>query len=199
MKTFFAALFALSLCILPTACSSSSPAPEDAEDEKPNYEELETQLEAVASERDALQVQLDMIRAEQEAEEQAATVQEGDVTVLVTDKTVTPKNTSQWIFSNYVNFVFSITNNTEKEIQGIQGKLEIDDLFGTEIMTIGCDFTGETIAPGATITNDSLSFECNDFASEDMKLFNEDYRDLKFNYIPTQIVFTDGTVKTIAS
>ena len=62
-------------------------------------------------------------------------------------------------------------------------------------MTIGCAFTGETIAAGATITNDDLSFECNEFMDEHMKLYNEEYKDLKFTYVVKQIVFTDGTVK----
>ena len=149
----------------------------------------------MTKERESLKSELDTLKADIEEAEKETTVQDGDVTVLVTDKTVTPKNTDHWIFSNYVNFVFSITNNTAKDIQGIQGELNISDLFGAEIMTVGCDFTGETIAAGATITNDDLSFECNEFMDEHMKLYNEEYKDLKFTYVVKQIVFTDGTVK----
>lgn len=188
MKKALAIPLILLMCISVAACSDSS-------SNKPSYEELETQLQTVTEERDQIKSELDALKAEIEAFKQETTVQSGDVTVLVTDKTVTPKNIDQWIFSNYVHFAFSITNNTEKDIQGIQGELKVSDLFGTEILTVGCDFTGQTIIAGETITNDELSFECNEFTSEDMKLYNEDYKDLKFTYTVKQIVFTDGTVK----
>lgn len=195
MKKWLAILLTLAMCVGLVACTNSSDSTTASQADKPSYEELEIQLETVTKERDSLKSELDALKADIEEKEKETTVQDGDVTVLVTDKTVTPKNTDQWIFSNYVNFVFSITNNTEKDIQGIQGELHISDLFGAEIMTVGCDFTGETIAAGATITNDDLSFECNEFMDEHMKLFNEDYKDLKFNYIVKQIVFSDGTIK----
>lgn len=118
-----------------------------------------------------------------------------DVTVEVTDKTVTPKNIDQFIYSNYANFEFLITNNTEEDIKGIQGELNIKDLFGVDIITVGCDFTGRTIAAGSSITVDDLSLECNEFIDSNVKLYNEDYEDLQFTYIIKQIVFEDGTVK----
>ena len=123
-------------------------------------------------------------------------IKDEDVTITVIDKTVTPKNSEQWIFSNYVHLVFSITNNTEQDIQGIQGDLIVNDLFGSEIITIGCDFTGETIPAKSTVTNDSLSFECNEFIDAHMKFFSEEYKDLQFIYNVKQIVFVDGTIKS---
>ena len=90
---------------------------------------------------------------------------------------------------------FKITNNTDKDIQGIEGKLKIMDLFGKEILTAGCDFTGHTIPAGETVVNDDLSFEINEFINEHMKLYTTAYEDLKSEYTVTQIVFTDGTVK----
>lgn len=48
--------------------------------------------------------------------------------IVVTEKTVTPKNISNWIFNNYVNLVFDITNNRDKAIKGIEGVLTISDL-----------------------------------------------------------------------
>lgn len=184
---FLAFLISLSMA----ACSNSTDIPG-----KPSYEELESQLEIVTSERDSLKTELDELRSKLEEKEAESKIQQEDVTILVTNKTVTPKNADQWIFSNYVNFVFSITNNTQKDIQGIQGELIVYDLFDSEIMSISCDFTGETIGAGATIVRDDLSFECNEFINEHMKLFNEDYKDLKFNYTIKKIVFTDGFVKT---
>jgi tetratricopeptide (TPR) repeat protein len=115
------------------------------------------------------------------------------VKVVVSDKSVTPQDSSNWIFSNYVNFVFDVTNNCDKEIKGIEGTLTVYDLFEKEIISIECDFTGQIIQPGQTYTEKDLSFECNEFIDSHMKLFNTDYSDLVFNYDVTSIVFSDGT------
>lgn len=113
--------------------------------------------------------------------------------IVVINKTVTPKDSSKWIFSNYVNFVFMITNNSDKEIRGIEGALIINDLFGKKIMRLNCDFTGLTIKPGETFTKNGMSFECNQFVDKDWKLYNTEYQDLEFIYEMSSVVFTDGT------
>ena len=113
--------------------------------------------------------------------------------VVVTDKSITPKNISNWIFNNYVNFVFDITNNSNKAIVGIEGSLTVNDLFGKNIIIIGCDFTGHTIQPGETYTETRLSYECNEFVDADMQFFNTEYKDLQFSYEITSIVYEDGT------
>lgn len=192
-SVIIAALFA----ILLSSCSSenTSNAAVQSETSNPNYEELEAQLESVTEERDFLQEELDSLKAQIKTEKAETVLSENDVTVIVTGKSVTPMDSNNWVFYNYVNFVFSITNNTEKDIQGIQGTLTVSDLFGVEIITISCDFTGNTIPAGETIVVDDLTYECNDFDDADMKLFNENYEDLKFAYTVTQIVFTDGTIK----
>lgn len=118
------------------------------------------------------------------------------IKVVCSDKDVVPKNSSRWIFSNYVTFVFDLTNNSDKAIKGVQGILHIKDLFGSTIMDVRCDFTGHTIQPGETYTNKDLSYDINDFKDEDVKLYNENYSDLNFEYEPTSIVFADGTSVT---
>ena len=115
------------------------------------------------------------------------------VKVYVADKSTTPRNASQWIFSNYVNMVFEVTNNTDKDIQGVQGVLTAYDLFGVKIISMNCDFTGKTIKSGETITVSDLSYECNDFIDSDMKLYNTNYSDLKWEYKVKSIVYTDGS------
>ena len=113
--------------------------------------------------------------------------------IELTDKSVTPKNASNWIFSYYVNFVFDVKNNSDKDIQGIEGTATFCDLFGKEIITMGCDFTGYTIKAGETYTESDLSFECNEFMDDHMKLYNTDYADMVMKYEITKIVFSDGT------
>jgi len=112
--------------------------------------------------------------------------------ITVAEKISTPKDTANWIFSNYVHFAFEIINKDDKAIKGIEGNLTVNDLFGKEIITIGCDFTGETIEPEG-FYGPVMSFECNEFIDEHMKLFNTDYSDLQFSYDITKVVYDDGT------
>ena len=168
MRKNYVLLLVLLLSIL-TSCSNTANVDIDSEDNNLSYEEILDRLNTMTEERDALQKELDVLKAEMEEKSEEETIQESDVTVLVTDKSVTPEDIDNWIFSDYVNFTFSVTNNTEKDIQGIQGVLTVNDLFGEEIKSFGCDFTGQTIKPNETIINDSLSYECNSFVSEDNK------------------------------
>lgn len=114
------------------------------------------------------------------------------VKVVLKNKTVTPKDSDNWIFSNYVNFVFDVKNNSNKSIKGVQGKAIFKDQFGEEIKTIGCDFNGHTIKPGKTLKVSDLCLECNEFLDDDMELYSTKYKDLKFEYKVTKIVFSDG-------
>lgn len=191
------AIIAVLFAIILSSCSleDTSSTAVSSEASTPSYEDLESQLDSVIEERDSLQAELDSLKAQIDAEEAKTVLSESDVTVTVTGKSVTPMDYNNWVFYNYVNFVFSIVNNADKDIQGIQGTLTVNDLFGVEIITIRCDFTGNTVPAGETIVVDDLSYECNDFDDADMKLFNENYEDLKFVYTVTQIVFTDGTIK----
>ena len=192
-SVIIAALFA----ILLSSCSSenTSNAAVQSEASNPSYEELEAQLDSVIEERDSLQAELDSLKAQIEAEKEETVLNESDVTVTVTGKSVTPMDGLQRIFADYVHLIFSVTNNTEKDIQGIQGQITVKDLFGVEIMTVGCDFTGTIIPSKQTVTGIKLSYECNLSDDADEQLFNERFEDLKFAYTVTQIVFTDGTIK----
>ena len=146
------------------------------------------QKEEAGKKAAALQATIDEMAKEAE-------IQDGDVVVRLIGKEDVEKDSSKWIFNSYSNLKFEITNNTDKDIQGIEGKLKIMDLFGKEILTAGCDFTGHIIPAGETVVNDDLSFEINEFIDEHMKLYTTAYEDLKSEYTVTQIVFTDGTVK----
>lgn len=149
--------------------------------------------EAAASIRKAISIIGSEGELEQLASEYENRKDEQYARIVVIDKSVTNKNIYAGIYSDYVNFVFDVTNNSDKDIKGIEGTLTICDLFGKEILTIGCDFTGHTIAPGETYRESKLSLECNQFRDEHNKLLNTDYSDLQFEYEISSIVFSDGT------
>ena len=72
--------------------------------------------------------------------------------------------------------------------------MTINDLFGDKIISFGCDFKGKTITEGQSVTFNNLGIDVNEFISEHVKLYNENYDDLQFNYAIESVVYTDGTV-----
>ena len=153
--------------------------------------DLKAENEMLKAENEELKKKLaEYEKAEQEKKENE-TDQEGDVTVQLTGKT----ESTDYLSRQFVNFVFTVKNNTEKSIKGVQGKAVFKDLFGDEILTMNCDFVGNTIEPGAEITISDLSMECNRFMNDHVKLYNTALDDLQFEYQLTSIVFTDGTTK----
>lgn len=206
MKKYIALFLTLLLVLGMTACAQRSTAGGDGmgDDSQFSLSEsitnlesenaaLQSEIDRLIRENDNLQNRLAAYEKAEQAEQEAITVQEGDVTVLMTGKSERYDKYEQ----PNIDFVFVITNNTDKEIKGIQGTCTFNDLFGKEIMRMNCDFVGETIAPGGSITVTDMYMDCNQFMDDHMKLFNTALDDLNFEYTVKMIVFTDGTSKTV--
>lgn len=176
------------------ACSSgaSGPTTEDLAKIEAERDALKGELEKAKSENDLLSAQVASLQTKIEAAEQEKEVQEGDITVILTNKTTSEGDYGQI----YANFEFAVTNNLDKPIKGVQGIANFNDIFGASIVRLGGDFTGATIEPGETRIFNDLSLDCNRFIPEQLKLYNTKYDDIKLNYEVKSIVFTDGTSKT---
>lgn len=120
-------------------------------------------------------------------------VRDDKVVVSVTNISKLPEDTKSGRYSDRVDFIFDVLNRTDKTIKGVQGKLKICDLFGEEILTINCDFTGNSIPVGKSIMVDDLGMDINQFFDNEVKLYNTDFNDLKFEYEVTNIVYDDGS------
>jgi hypothetical protein len=118
---------------------------------------------------------------------------EETVFVTVTDKTNLPEDMDAARFSDRVLFTFQIDNAGEQEIKGIQGFLSIQDLFGEEILSMDCDFTGDRIPAGGSITVTGMGMDINQFMDEHIKLYQEDYSDLQFEYTVNKVVVSDSS------
>lgn len=154
---------------------------------------VDTELNKITAERDALAAELATLKG---VEAEADSTQKESVVVSVVNKTVTPQDYDNWIFGNYAHFDFLLENNTDKEIKGVEGKLTIKDMFGKKIRTLRCDFTGLVIDPnGSLLFADELSYDCNEYNDNDMKIFSTAFEDLQFDYKVTQVVFSDGTME----
>lgn len=181
-------VFSASAC---TAVTTSSPSPEEVAKVEAERDNLKGELEKARSENEALIAQVSALQAKIDSAAQQQEVQKGDVTVALTNKTTSNGDYGQL----YANFEFSVTNNTDKAIRGVQGIAQFNDIFGSKIISLNGDFTGATIDPGATHIFNDLSLDCNQFMSDHLKLYNTKYEDLKFDYETTAIVFADGTTK----
>lgn len=131
-----------------------------------------------------------------DAYETSSVVQEDDVEILVLGKHNFSENYDAGRYSPFVSFTFEVKNNTGKDIKGVQGAMDIQDMFGVTILVLGLDFTDEIIPAGSSITVEGIGLEINEFMDDHMKLYNTDFEGLLFEYSTNTILFTDGTKKT---
>lgn len=150
---------------------------------------LNDQLSKIKSERDSLKAEIETAKKE-------VTVEEGDVTVKVVDKVNIPQNVDNWQFYSYSMFYINITNNTDKPVKGIQGYLDVKDMFGVSICKFSCDLTGFELSKGQSTTIKDKGLRINEYKNNDVKIYNAKFEDLMFEFEVNAIVFSDGTSKT---
>lgn len=115
------------------------------------------------------------------------------VVVVVKDKQNLDINYNVGRYSPRVEFSFEVYNNTPKDIRGVQGTLTIKDMFGVEFMLVELDFTGQTINANGSSVYTEMGLDVNQFMDEHVKLYNENFEDLQFEYEIISIVYVDGT------
>lgn len=120
-------------------------------------------------------------------------VKERTVVVTVTNKINVPKDIYNGKYSNRTEFTFNVENQSDKPVKGIEGVLIIKDLFEKNILSMNCDFTGQTIPANSSITVSNIGMDINEFMDTHMKLYNENFSDLKFTYEISNIVYADET------
>lgn len=121
-------------------------------------------------------------------------IKEKSVNVTVTDKRNITKDIHNGSFSDRVEFTFNLENTFDKPVKGIEGILYIRDMFGKDILSTSCDFTGQSIPANNSITITDMGIDINNFMDEHIKLYNENYSDLKFDYEVINIVYDEGSV-----
>lgn len=118
-------------------------------------------------------------------------VRDDPIIFTVEDKINYERDTSAWRFFPFVELVCKVENMTDRDIKGVEGTLNINDLFGKQIISINWDIMGEDIPAKGSITQKDYGIEINEFVDNEMKLYNTDYDDLKFEYIVKQIIYVD--------
>jgi len=113
------------------------------------------------------------------------------INVEITNKYNLPKNYDARRYSDRVEFDIKVTNYGTKSIRGIQGVLDIQDMFGKSIKSLNCDLTQQTIGANQYHTYKGLGWDINQFKNEDTKIYNSDYDTLIFVYTVNQVIYSN--------
>lgn len=116
-----------------------------------------------------------------------------EISFEVLEKTNT-KGSSPFYYGRFVEFPYRITNNYDKEIKGIQGTLRIKDMFGEHILSVKWDISENPIPARGYIEVYEYGIDINKYNEEEMKIYNNSLENLIFQYEPSKVIFTDGTI-----
>lgn len=99
--------------------------------------------------------------------------------------------------SNYddsITFTFQLKNNTEKDMEGVEGIITMMDIFGNTIQNISLSYD-EGLKAGE-VKLYSASVDYNQFMEKDMKLKGTELEKLKYDWQVTKIVYQDGSIES---
>jgi hypothetical protein len=106
---------------------------------------------------------------------------------------ITNKGFSDEDFQTSNTFTFKFTNTTGKDIEGIKGTIEFNDLFGDRIKGVSLSYDEGIKAGESKLYRASLDY--NQFMDDDVKLRQTELVKLKYNWDLSTIIYTDGTVE----
>jgi hypothetical protein len=101
------------------------------------------------------------------------------------------KGFSTQSFNSANTFTFKFTNNSEKDIEGVQGLINLMDLFGNSIKQVRITYD-EGIKVGESKLY-SASVDYNQFMEEDIKLKSVELPKLKYEWDVNTIIYKDGS------
>lgn len=101
------------------------------------------------------------------------------------------KGYEKYDYEDYLTYSLAFENKTDKDIRAFKGSISINDLFDTEIKSINLTIDDPILA--GEIFKSTYTTDYNQFRDEDIRLKNKDMSDLKVEWTPEKIIFTDGT------
>lgn len=113
--------------------------------------------------------------------------------ISIIDYKYIPSNIRNNQFISYHGFKCLIHNKTDKKIKALKFKFNVYDVLGDEIVkNYTSSLTKNIIEPLSTF-QDIIYFGANEFSSEEQKLQNSNFEDLKFKIFIEKIVFADDS------
>jgi hypothetical protein len=114
-----------------------------------------------------------------------------ELTVNLTDKGFVPADPQNSKFFAYITVAVIITNNTSKDIRAFKGTMVFKTILGTDIHKVGFEYD-QPLSAGKSATY-KAAMKYNEFRERDVRLLNTNLADIKFDFVPVAILFTDGT------
>lgn len=152
---------------------------------------IKTIIDEEKARQEQEQKELEEKRAKEEAEKEELA---NAVTLNVYNKDVTYKDTSKWIFSDFVELKMNCKNNTDKDIVAVKGTIKVTDLFGNPIIDISLLYDTGTIKAKSDVDIKDIGLEVNQFMDAHIKLRDTEFDKLKFSFETKSIAFSDGTI-----
>ena len=166
---------------------------------KPNIPPGTTIGQAIADQKDFVADQTkqaadaDLLAAKAAAQRAAAEAALSKVAlVTIISKTDRPADPQAGRFSENVGLVIAVQNKGAKDIAGIKGTFEFDDMFGTLLKQLSVSMD-DPIKAGQIFSTSNYSMDVNQFENADVRLAQTDLSKLKVTFHPDMIVFADGT------
>lgn len=139
------------------------------------------------------EAEADMLKARAVAERAKAEAALNNAAIVtVVKKEFLPENYDVGRFSERVQFVIAIQNKTGKDIAGVKGGMQFNDMFGTEIKTVLLSID-DTVKAGQMFTTSDYGLELNRFVDNDTRLAVTDLSKMKVTWHPEMVIFSDGT------
>ncbi len=116
------------------------------------------------------------------------------VTLEITDKGFHQADYMSGSYQDQITMSLKFTNNTDKEIRGVEGALTFYDIFDNEISAKSISYDKEIPAKESKVWESGIDY--NQFMDEDVKLKNTELKNLKYKWNVSTIVYVDGNKDT---
>ncbi len=153
---------------------------------------LQSQITELQKENETLKSQLEESIPSQEVIKPVDDTINNDKFKKTATIIVTEKNIKQQDYNEFIEMVYVVTNNTNKDMKGIEGIMHIKDMFGKSIMDIQWDIL-QPIPKKATQKITGFGLDYNQFMATQQKIYNAPFDSLIFEYEFKTIIFSDGT------
>ncbi|NQU99559.1 MAG: hypothetical protein HQ538_02375 [Parcubacteria group bacterium] len=113
------------------------------------------------------------------------------IDVEVIDKGFISSDWERGIYEDQITIKLKFINKTNKDINGVQGKIIFYDIFNDEIHRIKISYDKSILANESEIWGAAIEY--NQFRDDDKKLKTTELENLKYEWMPEEIIYQDGT------
>lgn len=117
------------------------------------------------------------------------------VDVKLIDKGFQAADIYKGTYQDYITMKFELTNKTDKDVKGVQGNTIFYDIFDNQIYQSTFSYDQGILASG-TATWDA-TIEYNEFMDDHQKLKTTNLENIRLEWVPEVIIYSDGTKEQV--